>query len=319
MAGTHSPASSDAIGPLLPMRVLGRSGGSVTMLGLGGFHVGWTTESLARAVIDAALEEGIRFFDTAESYGEGTSEARYGKFLVPKYRGNIFLMTKTTAKDATTARAHLEGSLRRLGVDVIDLWQMHALESPEDVDARIQAGVLDVLLSAQASGKVRHLGFTGHGSPYAHRRMLERFGAAPPFTALQMPVNPVDGASPHSFSRSVIPEATRHGVGVLAMKTLADGRFFPKKKVNEKITWETENPVVPQQLTVCECLAYAWSLPVSVLITGAENPDFVREKAAICRQFGRLDEGQRELLVKRVAEFAREGRVEYYKNGDLRK
>lgn len=318
MAEIQSPAGSDSIGPLLPLKPLGRKGGAVTMLGLGGFHVGWTTESLAREVIEAALEEGIRFFDTAESYGEGTSEERYGKFLVPKYRANIYLMTKTTAKDAATAQAHLEGSLRRLRVDVIDLWQMHALESPEDVDARIKAGVLDVLLKAQASGKVRHLGFTGHASPYAHRRMLERFGADTPFTALQMPVNPVDGASPHSFSHSVIPEATRHGVGVLAMKTLADGRFFPKKKVNDKTTWETDNPIVPQQLTVCECLAYAWSLPVSVLITGAENPGFVREKAAICRQFSRLDEAQRESLVKRVADFAREGRVEYYKNEAFR-
>lgn len=311
--------TADPIGKVLPRRVLGRSGQQVTMLGLGGFHVGWTTESLARAVIETALEEGIRFFDTAESYGEGTSEERYGKFLVPKYRGHVFLMTKTTAKDAATARMHLDGSLRRLGVDVIDLWQMHALESPEDVDARIQAGVLDVLLEAKSAGKVRHLGFTGHGSPYAHQRMLERFGAGGPFTALQMPVNPVDGASPHSFAHTVIPQAARHGVGVLAMKTLADGRFFPKKKVNDKITWETENPIVPQQLTVCECLAYAWSLPIGVLITGAENPEFVREKAAICRQFARLDEGQRQALVRRVADFAREGRVEYYKNEALRK
>lgn len=311
--------TSDSIGRVLPRRVLGRSGQQVTMLGLGGFHVGWTTEPLAQAVIEAALEEGIRFFDTAESYGDGTSEQRYGKFLVPKYRGNVFLMTKTTAKDAATARTHLEGSLRRLGVDVIDLWQMHALESPEDVDARIKAGVLDVLLEARASGKVKYLGFTGHGSPYAHQRMLERFGADGPFTAMQMPVNPVDAGSPHSFVHSVIPKATQNGMGVLAMKTLADGRFFQVKKVNGKVTWETDNPVVPGRLTACECLGFAWSLPVSVLITGAENPEFVREKAAICRQFARMDEEQRQILVRRVVEFAREGRVEYYKNEALRK
>jgi uncharacterized protein len=306
--------TSDSLGKVLPRRVLGRSGERVTMLGLGGFHVGWTTEGLARAVIEAALEEGIRFFDTAESYGEGTSELRYGKFLVPQFRKHVFLMTKTTAKDAVTARAHLEGSLRRLGVEAIDLWQMHALESPEDVDARIKAGVLDVLLEAQASGKVRHLGFTGHGSPYAHLRMLERLGAEGPFSALQMPVNPVDAASPHSFTQSVIPQAARCGTGVLAMKTLADGRFFSKKRVHERVTWETDRPLVPGQLTVGECLGFAWSHPISVLITGAENPEFVREKAAICRQWAGMDDGQREVLVRRVGEFAREGRVEYYKN-----
>jgi uncharacterized protein len=306
--------NSDSIGKFLPRRVMGRSGERVTILGLGGFHVGWTTEPLAQAVIETALEEGIRFFDTAESYGEGTSELRYGKFLVPKFRGNVFLMTKTTAKDAVTARLYLEGSLRRLGVDVIDLWQMHALESPEDVDARIKAGVLDVLLEAKASGKVKHLGFTGHASPYAHLRMMEQFGAESPFSALQMPVNPVDAGSAHSFAQYVIPHAARCGIGVLAMKTLADGRFFSKKMVHDRVTWQTDRPIVPDQMTACDCLGFAWSLPICVLITGAENPDFVREKAAICRQFVLMNEAQRGILVHRVEEFVREGRVEYYKN-----
>lgn len=308
----------DDLGPLLPSRALGRCGEQVTMLGLGGFHVGWTTEVLAQATVEAALEEGIRFFDSAESYGEGLSEERYGKFLVPRHRQRVFLMTKTTAKDSATARAHLDDSRRRMGVDTIDLWQMHALESPEDVEARIQAGVLDVLCEAKASGKVRHLGFTGHGSPYAHRRMLELWGVDGPFSALQMPVNPVDAACPHSFTETVLPEATRCGLGILAMKTLADGRFFGEKRVNGKVTWESVNPIVPGHLAIADSLAFAWSHPISVVITGAENPDYIREKAEICRRWAALDAEGCKALVRRVAGFVSGAKVEYYKDAPLR-
>lgn len=288
------------------------------MLGLGGAHIGWTSEALAQATIEASLEEGVRFFDTAESYGDGTSETRYGKFLVPRFREKIFLMTKTVAKDARTAREHLDGSRRRLAVGVIDLWQMHALESAEDVDARIEAGVLEVFLEAKESGFVRHLGFTGHATPYAHLRMLELYGSDLPFVACQMPVNPVDAASPHSFVNSVISKMIDGTLGILAMKTLADGRFFAKKTVNDKVEWATENALVPGHLSLEDCLFYAWSLPVSVLITGAEKPEYIRDKAAACRTFQALNEVDRQALVRRVAEFAAEGRIEYYKLRGLR-
>lgn len=308
---------SDSSGAILPRRVLGRTGESVTMLGLGGFHVGWTSEARAQATIEAALMEGIRFFDTAESYGDGASEQRYGNYLVPKFRNDVFLMTKTTAKDAATARAHLSGSRRRLKTDVIDLWQLHALESPEDVDARIAAGVVEVLLEAKRSGAVRHLGFTGHASPYALVKIVERYGKDMPFAACQMPVNPVDAAAAHSFVKSVLPKAGQHGLGVLAMKTLADGRFFGEKTVNGQVAWQTGNPIVPAWLSLEECLLFVWSLPVSVLITGAEKPEYVRDKAAICRKFHTLNDADRLALVRKVAKFADAGQVEYYKEGVL--
>jgi len=97
------------------------------MLGTGGYHVGWTTERDAQEVIEASLEGGVRFFDTAESYGAGTSETRYGKYLTPKYRDLIFLMSKSTGKDAKTVKEHLEGTLNRLKTDHLDLYQVHAI------------------------------------------------------------------------------------------------------------------------------------------------------------------------------------------------
>ena len=123
--------SRDHFGEILPVRKLGKTSIEVTMLGVGGYHIGWTTEKNAQEVIESAMEGGIRFFDTAESYGPHTSEIRYGKYLTPKYRDDIFLMTKTYTKRASQARQHLIESLERLKTDYLDLWQVHSLESPE--------------------------------------------------------------------------------------------------------------------------------------------------------------------------------------------
>lgn len=306
-------SAADALGDVLPTLPLGRTGEQVTMLGLGGYHIGWTTEELAAATIEAALEEGVRFFDTAESYGPGTSEERYGKYLVPKYRDKIFLMTKTTARDGKIAREHLEGSLRRLKTDRLDLWQIHSLESPQDVDERIAHGVVAEAQKAQAEGKVRHLGFTGHADPRAHLRMLECFAGESPFATVQMPINPADAVSGQSFIGSVLPILTGRKYGTLAMKTLADGRFFGRKKMGDKTVWETPDPLVPGTMSVEEAQFFAWSLPVSVLITGAENPPFLREKAALARKFVKMDEAARLALTARLAERAGLAAVEYYK------
>lgn len=312
-------SGSDRLGSVLPKRTLGKCGEKVTCLGLGGYHIGWPEdEAVVQATIEKALEVGIRFFDTAESYGKGRSEERYGKYLIPKYRDDIFLMTKSTAGDAATARTHLEGSLRRMNTDVIDLWQIHALKTPEDADNRLAKGVLDEALKAQQEGQVRHIGFTGHASPYAHVRMTEHQAVRDACTACQFPINPVDAASKHSFLKKAIPRLLDCNMGILAMKSLADGRFFARKEMNGQVKWTSDNPVVPAALSVEECISFTLSLPVSVLITGAEKPEYVEEKASMVRRFSALSAEQRLALADKVADFAGEGKVEYYKNKDLR-
>ncbi len=317
---TTTSAASDAIGQSLPKRKLGAHGPEVTCLGLGGYHIGWTTEALAQATIEAALEEGVRFFDTSESYGPHISEERYGKYLTPKYRSQIFLMTKSDAKDAASARRSIEDSLKRLKTDVVDLWQMHALESPADVNARLDQGVLSEALKARGEGKIRHIGFTGHSSPYAHNRMLERTsGDASPFTTCQMPISPVDAASRHSFVVNTLPNLQKRGLGILAMKTLADGHFFGTKVgADNKVSWQTPDPVVPGAISLQECIHFVLSLPVSVLITGAEKPEFIREKAALVRSYQSVSEADRKTLIDKVARFASAGIVEYYKATELK-
>lgn len=291
----------------------------MTCLGLGGFHIGWLdSDAQAQAVIEKALEVGVRFFDSAESYGKGLSEERYGKYLIPRYRDDIYLMSKTQAKNATTARGHLEGSLRRMNTDVIDLWQIHALSSPEDADVRLAEGVLEEALKAQQEGKVRRIGFTGHASPYAHLRMLENKTVRDACTCCQFPINPVDAASPHSFVEQVVPALLKADMGILAMKTLADGRFFARKEVNGNVKWTSDNPVIPKALSMKECIMFALSMPITVLIAGAEKPEYVEEKAAMVRCFSAQSPEQRTALIEKVSSFAEEGKVEYYKNKDLR-
>lgn len=305
-------ACRDSLGDILPQRVLGRTSEKVTMLGIGGYHLGWTTEKDAAEIIEAALEGGIRFFDSAESYQQGESERRYGKYLTPKYREHVFLMTKTQARDAKGAREHLEGSLKRMNTDYLDLWQIHALRDPDDVDGRLQEGVLEVVMQAKKEGKVRYIGFTGHSNPEAHLRILEKTEGSDPFDTCQMPVNAID-PSYHSFIEQVVPRLLERNIGLLAMKTLADGRFFAmKSNLRRGVIWRSDDPAIPNRLSIRDALSFAWSLPVSVLITGAENASLVREKVDFARAYSGMNEAERMELVARVADLA-DGKVEYYK------
>lgn len=304
-------SKKDKWGEILPLRTLGKTGEKVTMLGLGGFHVGWTTEKDAQEVIEKAMEGGVRFFDTAESYDNGGSEIRYGKYLVPKYRDDIFIMSKSTATDGITAKKHLEGSLKRLKCDYINLWQVHSLQTPEDVDNRIKNEVLEYFVKAKAEGKVKHIGFTGHQNPFAHKQMLDKTAANDIFETVQMPINVIDSHF-HSFIKNVLPFAIDKNLGILAMKTLSDGRFFKEKKVLDKIEWESDDPIIPNYISVKEALYFVWSLPVSVLITGAENKELLQEKIELSTSFTKLSENDRYELINKVFEKAG-NKIEYYK------
>lgn len=311
--GCSSGIQHDALGEILPLRKLGATGEKVTMLGVGGYHVGWTTEKDALEVIEAAIEGGIRFFDTAHNYGKGASEERYGKYLVPKYRDHIFLMTKTQAPTGEDLLKEVELSLKRLKTDHVDLLQLHSFRNPEDVEARIANGVMKTIQKIKEEGKARYIGFTGHADPYAHLRMIKELEVYPEFATLQMPVNVVDYNTEHSFVNKTLPTALDNNLGILAMKTLADGRFFASKTMNDKLRWETETPVVPDHVSMAEALNFVWSLPVSVLITGAETSTLIKEKIQMAKTFTKLSEEDRMLILERAGKAPDLSKVEYYK------
>ncbi len=303
--GQDTEPSSDRLGTLLPMRKFGRTGETVTMLGVGGWHIGEMTEKEAQKTIDTALAGGVRFFDSAESYQQGGSEKRLGKLLIPKYRDDIFLMTKTVARDAATARKHLEGSLKRLNTEQVDLWQVHAVRNPEDVDERIENGVFDVMIEAKKSGKARYIGFTGHTSPSAHQRVLSKSDI---FDACQLPVNIAD-VSYESFIEGVIPTLVEKNIGVIGMKSLANGGFFGGSRHGKHGT----NPrVVPNRVSIEEAINFVWSFPVSTLVTGPDDAAQMQEKIDIAKTFTGMKEVERNKLVEKVADMAGTT-VEFYK------
>lgn len=303
--GQQVTSSSDRLGTLLPLRKLGKTGEAVTMLGVGGWHIGDMEEPEAQKTIEIALEGGVRFFDSAESYQSGGSERRMGKLLIPKYRDDIFLMSKTTARNAADARKHLDDSLKRLNTDQLDLWQVHAVRNPEDVDARVNDGVFEVMAEAKESGKTRFIGFTGHTSPSAHQRVMHHSDI---FDACQLPVNLAD-ISYESFIEKVIPNLIEQNIGIIGMKSLANGGFFGGTRHGK----HGPNPrVVPNRVSISEAVRFVWSFPVSTLVTGPDNSIQMKEKIDIAKTFSGMEETERNLLVEKVADMAGTT-VEFYK------
>ncbi len=299
--GSGGPVPTGPVPPTdLPTRRLGRTGLDVPILALGGHHVGLSgSERNARRLVETALEEGIRFFDTAESYQGGNSERWLGAAL-REVRSDVFVMTKTHSprdRSAESARAHLEGSLHRLGTDYLDLWQLHSTKSPADVDAAFRpGGAMEYILEAKRQGLVRYVGVTGHVTPAAHSRALEHWDQGWEFDTFQFPINPIDYHQ-RSFQREVIDAAIERDIGIIAMKTSADGALV-------------RNGVCTHE----ECLRYVWSLPVSVAVVGMERPELVRTNAAVARAGEFMNETQRRELRERIRPRADLG-LEWYKRG----
>jgi aryl-alcohol dehydrogenase-like predicted oxidoreductase len=298
-AGDAAKPESDALGPTLPRRLLGKTGMRVSMLTIGGSHIGRPPEADAQAIIEGAIELGVRTFETAQLYQNGGSEERFGKFLTPKYRDHVQLFTKTMAGDAATARQHLEDSLRRLRTDVIDLWQLHDLRSVEQAERRV-AGVLDVMLKAKAEGKVRHIGFSGHATWRAHARVLE---LTDQFETCLMPINVAD-PSYESFILNILPKLTERNMGVLAMKTLGgDGLMGRRGKPG----------IIPELLSVADALRFVWSLHVHTLVSGIAKVQHLHENVETARTFVPMSAEERAALIEKVRPRAATGELEYYK------
>ncbi|MBN2326243.1 MAG: aldo/keto reductase [Candidatus Omnitrophica bacterium] len=315
-AGANAPErqrKKDRLGEWLPVRKLGDTGEDVTMLGMGGWHFGEGEDKDGLAILEEALQRGVRFIDCASEYQNGGSEQRMGRILTPKYRDVVFLMTKAIGKDAKSVEQELDNSLKNMKTDHLDLWQIHSIESPEDVDRRIENGVLDVFLQAKESGKVRYIGFTGHRNYRAHLRMLERTKNSNPFDACQMPINALD-PSYKSFIVNVLPKLVERKIGVIAMKTLAFGKFFDKNmRPGEKQKEDNKpNQIIPGRMSLKEALHFVWSLPVSVLVSGMLNPNEVKENAALAKNWEPMEPLKREALISKISDMAG-NQIEWYK------
>ncbi|HVW01534.1 MAG TPA: aldo/keto reductase, partial [Planctomycetaceae bacterium] len=229
-------------------RPLGRTGAEVSILGLGGFHIGMQKdEQESIRIIRSAIDAGVNFMDNSWDYNDGASEERMGRALQDGYRERVFLMTKIDGRSKKSAAVQIDESLRRLRTDRIDLVQHHEIIRLEDPDRIFRAGgAQEAMLEARQAGKLRFIGFTGHKDPLVHRRMLEVAGEHGfYFDTVQMPLNVLD-AHFRSFARHVLPELIRQGIGVLGMKSLGNGQILKSGCA-----------------TPVECLHYAMSLPTS--------------------------------------------------------
>jgi uncharacterized protein len=295
----------DKWGELLPLNDFGSTGKKVTMLGLGGFHIGRMSERDAQATIETAIAGGIRFFDAAYSYVGGQNERHYGKLLIPKYRDEIFLMTKTTARDGKRAQQELDESMSRMNTDYLDLYLMHAVGSIDQVNQMRDNGVLDVFLRAKVSGKVKHIGFSGHTAPAVSRYLLDQFRDV--VECNMLPVNVVD-PSYESFIKEVIPTLEQRKLGIIGMKSLSGGSFWGGGFEGNR----NETDRVIDHISVKDAFHFSLSMPVDVLVTGPLNPEMLQEKIDLANNFVKLTARQQVALIQKVARFAN-ARIEYYK------
>ena len=299
---------TDAFGQILPQRKLTRDGQRVTALCLGGYHLGFTEDPKhAEQMIERSMQLGIRFFDNAREYHKGRSEEYMGRFLTPKYRDQIFLMSKSPRRTGAEVKAQLDESLKALKTDRLDLWQIHALQTPEDVDARIKAGVLDAFLEAKAQGKVRYIGFTGHRNPKTHLHFLEfldKRGLL--FDTCQMPLNVCD-PSFESFEKNVLPVLLEKEYGVIAMKTMAGGSMMGGRiDTTPRIlaTKDIPDVIAKTDLTTANLHQYVYSLPVSAVCSGCLEPHQIEKNVAVLKNLKNLSETDKNKLIQMARPYA---------------
>lgn len=280
-------------------RQLGSTGELVSMLGLGGSHIGdkKLSDDEAIGLMRAAIDGGITFFDNCWDYNKGKSEERMGNALRDGYRQRVFLMTKLDGRTAKAATAQLEQSLKRLRTDVIDLVQVHEVIRATDPERCFaKDGIMGALTAAKKAGKLRYIGFTGHKDPQLHLAMLDAAQKSGfEFDAVQLPLNVMD-AHFKSFEQHVLPVLQKRGIGVLGMKSMGSGDILKSGVV-----------------TAEECLRYALSLPTSVVITGIDSRAVLEQDLKLLRDFVPLTATERESLLARTAAAAAKGEHELFK------
>ncbi len=279
-------------------RQLGRTGEEVSLIGVGGHHIGRQKEEKESIeIIRSAIDAGINFMDNSWDYHDGGSEIRMGKALRDGYRKKVFLMTKIDGRTKQAAAEQIDQSLQRLQTDVIDLLQHHEIIRMEDPDRIFaEGGAMEAVLAAKKAGKIRFIGFTGHKDPLVHLRMLEvakehKFQ----FDTAQMPLNVLD-AHFRSFAHKVVPVLVREGIAVLGMKSMGDGLVLQSKAA-----------------TPVECLHYAMTLPTSTVITGIDSLKILKQDLEAVKSFRPLTDEELAALLAKTVKAAAEGHFERFK------
>jgi predicted aldo/keto reductase-like oxidoreductase len=259
----------------MPTRTLGKTGVKVSVVafGSGSRFLAYKEEDKALAALTKALDTGVTYVDTAFAYGQGQSETWIGK-LMPARRDSIFLATKVTARGGDEAMKSIEGSLRRLNTDRVDLLHIHDLKTAEDLaEIEKKGNVLDVIRKFKDQKLARFIGITSHTDPAVLKTALERHD----FDCTQMALNAAKAgqakgisaygeAHPHSFESLALPVANSKKMGVIAMKIFAQDQIVGKAPVQDLIR-------------------YSLSLPVTACVLGMPKLEFIEENLAVAKAF----------------------------------
>ena len=267
----------------IPMRVLGRTGEKLTIIGEGGARFHLVPFEEGKAVVRRAYDLGINYFDMARSYGEGNAEDVYGA-VIPEFRKKIFLTTKSGQRTRKGAEAELETSLKRMKTDYVDLWQMHGVNRMEDIKRTFApGGAIEAFEAAKKAGKCRYIGYTNCRDPEVHVEMLRH---AERFDTALMPLHVADTSfseSPKmSFEKTALPAAKERGVGIFGIKIFG-------------------NAFLLRTFSVGDCLRYSLSLPVTALALGFSTIGQLEDDVRVAQNFRPLGDEEMNALRARAA------------------
>lgn len=278
----------------IPKRALGSTGEMVSLLAVGGFHIGLPSDpKVGIEIIRTAIDNGVNFLDNACCYHNGKSEEIMGEALKDGYREKVVLMTKNHGRDYNTFMKRLEQSLTRLQVDCIDVMQFHEVIHEDEPKRIFEDGAIDAALEAKKAGKIRFIGFTWHKYPSLFLEMLQKDFS---WDTVQMPLNVLDHHFFRSFEKEILPKLIERNIGVIGMKSLAGGNLL------------RVNSIKPE-----ECLRYTMSLPVSTVVVGMESMELLRRNLKIASGFVGLTEEAKANLFNRSKPFGVDGRHEPFK------
>jgi aryl-alcohol dehydrogenase-like predicted oxidoreductase len=274
----------------IPRRTLGRTGARVSVLGLGGEGVLRTTghEDEAYALINTAIDLGINYCESARAYAG--SESYYGKALGGR-RAEVFLTSKSHARDRRGALSHLHETLKNMKTDHLDLWQVHDIRTEEDVAGIFgPGGAIEAFVEAKEKGMTRFVGVTGHHDPLMLRKCIELF----PFDTVLLPVNPAEPGY-KSFLQEVVPLALDRQMGIIGMKVYFRG-------FAQELPWYT---------SMEPFLRFALSQPITNVVIGCDNVEQLAENASFAASYVPMTDLEMQAIVHEVSLYAR--KLMYYK------
>jgi aryl-alcohol dehydrogenase-like predicted oxidoreductase len=302
-----NPVTSKA----MPTRNLGKTGYKVGIFSLGGQASLEKPNQWDAAVpiIERALDLGVNYIDTSSIYGgpERWSEQYVGKVMAHR-RNEAFLATKTKERTRDGSMRMIEKSLELLKTDHVDLWQLHDVGIPKNVDDIFgKGGAMEALLEMKDQKVVRHLGITGHFRPDALMECIHRY----PFDTILMAINAAD---PHhfSFNAELLPLAVEKQMGIIGMKIPGRGRLLsswtPPPLEQQKHSWEgMVLAPTPGTLTMREAVFYALSRPVSTIIVGCDTIAQLEENVQHAREFTPLSDKQAAEIVAKAEPVSKPG------------